>query len=151
MASRFPVTFFKRKIQTKLPGELPGVPSRFPVTFWLSKFWTRLSSKFHFRALTGKMAASGNGNIMLYIYRFLPICRYVLRKSANNALKSMILWRFTTKRYHNFIDSGTITPSQHVSHWLCQWARPPKMAQVRKASISRQASQVAIWEAIKKQ
>ena len=75
MASRFPVTFFKRKIQTKLPGELPGVPSRFPVSFWLSKFWTR-SSKFHFRALTGKIAASGNGNIMLYIYRFMPICRH---------------------------------------------------------------------------
>ena len=73
MASRFPVTFFKRKIHTKLPGRLPGVPSRFPVTFWLSKFWTR-SSKFHFRALTGKKGRKRDGSIMLYIYRFLPIC-----------------------------------------------------------------------------
>ena len=132
MASRFPVTFFKRKIQTKLPGELPGVPSRFPVSFWLSKFWTR-SSKSDFRALTGKKAASGKGNIMLYIYRFLPICRYVCGKSANNAPKSMILWRFTTKRYQK---SSTQAQSHHLStsHWLCQWARPPQMVQVRKAS-----------------
>ena len=73
--------------------------SRFPVSFWLSKFWTR-SSKFHFRALTGKRAAaSGKWSIMLCVYRFLPRCRYVFGRSANNAPKSMILWQFTTKRY----------------------------------------------------
>ena len=110
MASRFPVTFFKRKIHRKLPGRLPGMPSRFPVSFWLSKFWTR-SSKSDFRALTGKKAASGKANIMLYIYRFLPICRYVFNRSANNAPKSMILWRFTT-------NAITISSTQAPSHRL---------------------------------
>ena len=41
----------------------------------------------------------------------------------------------THKVLHGKTGSGTITPSQHViSHRLCQWAKPPKMAQVRKAS-----------------
>ena len=153
MASRFPVTFFKRKIQRKLPGRLPGVPSRFPVTFWLSKFWTwNLGCKtrvFVFYILTwnfelevqnftsapwrAKRPQAGNGSIILHIYRFLPRCRYIFGRSANNAPKSMILWRFTTKRYQK---SSTQAQSHHLStsHWLCQWARPPQMVQVRKAS-----------------